>query len=260
MTCRNILILAFLGGATLLFCLVPGCTVKEDRDSCPWVLVLDLSAVDDEAYSKLYANVYGPSDAGAVLDSPFDDECVLYLERGMNEEMVTSIETDDGEVEIGYGSDCPELWHWYKSREFYGETIRDTVTLHKLYCCLTLKVVSALADEEYPFALVVTGNVCGYLMDGTPTQGDFYVIRNPSSQGWCSLNLPRQTDSSLRLDLMSESESVRSFAIGEYISESGYEWDAEDLEDITMEIDFAKTVIRLSTDRWTKVLNFSVEI
>lgn len=254
------LILAFLGATAFIFCLVPGCSIKEDRDSCPWVLTLNMSEVEDDDFDALMVGVYGVSELSDTLSPPFEEEYVFYLERGSNEVSIASVATDNGSTVIGYGSDCPELWLWYREWNFYGEAAADTVKMHKQYCCLTLKAVSALEDESYPFALVVTGNVSGYERDGTPVEGDFYVIRNPSSQGWCSLNLPRQTDNSLRLELMSESETVRTFAIGEYIAESGYDWDAEDLEDITMEIDFAKTTIKLSTDRWSTILSFDIKI
>ena len=67
-------------------------------------------------------------------------------------------------------------------------------------------------------------------------------------------------DNSLMLDLISERGGVRSFAIGNYLAESGYDWAEDDLEDITVTIDYAATSARFIIDRWSTTLHFETVI
>ena len=248
------LILAILGGAALGFCLVPCCTVKEDRDSCPGVLVLRTDLVAEEVDS-LFFEVSGPTTFSDVQAAPFGEEYRYSVDRGEFSLLAGSTATDGGALTIEYGLECPELWLWRGETELYGEIQSVSPELHKRYCRLTLTALSSV--DPYPYAMAVSGNVCGYSSDGEPVEGDFYVLKSLSSGNSCSVCLPRQIDNSLMLDLMAEDESVRSFAIGEYIGESGYDWEAEDLADITLQVDFAGTSITLSYDNWSYTLTLS---
>ena len=53
---------------------------------------------------------------------------------------------------------------------------------------------------------------------------------------------------------------MRTFSIGEYIIESGYDWTAESLEDVNVEIDYAKTEVSFTVNDWEKTVHFDVEI
>lgn len=245
------LILAILGGAALVFCLVPCCTVKEDRDLCPGVLVLETSLVA-EAVDSLCVSISGATELYDVVTAPFQDEYRYNVARGEMGLLVTSTVTDSGTLTIGYGSECPKLWLWREVISFYGEKQIVIPDLHKRFCCLTLTAISSVSP--YPYAIAVSGNVCGYSSDGSPVEGEFYVLKSLSSSMSCTICLPQQIDDSLMLDLMSEGGSVRSFAIGEYIAESGYDWSASDLSDLTLQIDFASTSLTLSYDNWSYVV------
>lgn len=242
------LILAILGGAALAFCLVPCCTVKEDRDLCPGVLVLETALVTDEVDS-LCVSISGATELYDVVPAPFQEEYRYNVEHGDLGLLVTSTATIGGALTIEYGSECPKLWLWSSAITFNGEIQTMTPVLHKRYCCLTLTVLSSASP--YPYAFAVSGNVCGYSSGGAPAEGEFYVLKSLSSSGSCTICVPQQTDNSLMLDLMSEGGSVRSFAIGEYIAESGYDWFASDLSDLTLQIDFATTTLAISYDNWS---------
>ena len=55
-------------------------------------------------------------------------------------------------------------------------------------------------------------------------------------------------------------ELDRIFAIGEYILDSGYDWEAPDLGDITLEIDYVDGAARINIDQWSKTLYFSIAV
>ena len=46
--------------------------------------------------------------------------------------------------------------------------------------------------------------------------------------------------------------------MGEYILESGYDWNAPDLEDIDVEMDFSRSSLTVSVSKWKKTLSFEI--
>ena len=73
--------------------------------------------------------------------------------------------------------------------------------------------------------------------------------------------LPRQAPADrLLLDIVMEDRVVRTFALGTYIREAGYDWADIDLEDITLHISLSVTHIRFRIGGWSMERAFSVEI
>ena len=81
----------------------------------------------------------------------------------------------------------------------------------------------------------------------------------PSSDGLCRLRIPRQLDGSPRLEIdFLDSGEVRTFPVGEYILESGYDWDAADLKDISLEMDFSRSSLTFTISKWKKTLSYEI--
>lgn len=64
----------------------------------------------------------------------------------------------------------------------------------------------------------------------------------------------------MKLSIIDGLDVIREFAIGEYIAESGYDWQDEDLRDVDMELDFSKTSISLKIDKWSKIVPIDIII
>lgn len=106
---------------------------------------------------------------------------------------------------------------------------------------------------------MLEGNVSGYSMDGTPEEGVFYSFSSASSGGLCHLRIPRQVDGSLLLEIdFLDTGEVRTFPVGEYILESGYDWSAPDLEDIEVEMDFSRSSLTFTVSKWKKTLSYEI--
>ena len=78
------------------------------------------------------------------------------------------------------------------------------------------------------------------------------------AEGMCQLALPRQTDDSLVLEVHDDTGVLRAFALGEYVAASGYDWDADDLKDITISLDYALTRIVIEVGDWREEYYFDV--
>lgn len=262
-------------GVLLTICSLSGCSVHEDRDLCPCVLDLDLfwPAADDAITQSSHSESLNASAHEAVvrLSSSAGLQCldtvrIARVERYRCEvsrrthyvEVVSPGDAISAEGDVLSSADgvFPEVYTAFKKILAEGERVVDTVSIHKNHCVLSVKTIFPSSQSWYPFKMLMRGGVVGYNAHGEMVAGDFQREITPSKDGWSEVVLPRQRDSSLMLDIISRSGVLRSFALGQYLADSGYDWNALDLEDAVIEIDFSSTnaVIRISA--WSKVVSF----
>lgn len=184
-------------------------------------------------------------------------------------------------IEIDEGRPCPSIWTCCEKVSARADRVTVPVRLHKNFCRIDIQVRD-VDGEEFPFKLGVRGNVNGYGLDGKPARGAFICDAERSetasagsgtesdgdgsgtaseSTGYgYAVTVPRQTDDSLILEIVTDDGVAKSFAIGNYIAASGYDWTSADLKDICLEIDYARTVISFTIDKWTHSEQFEVVI
>ena len=282
----------------------PGCSVKENRDSCPCLLELDLS--DTSPSAGLYeagacisiAGVSGNADGFMLSDTlscGFSDNDAAdfrwsgIVPRGSVLAGVISGVTDapalcvppEAWMRIRPGSDCPEVWLCCSEMDTRCDHAVVPMALHKSFCMLTI-MVKNVSGAPFPFRMEVRGNVCGYGLDGKPIEGRFIapvrytmdeygLLGDASEERYLSrvgaagaiegyVRLPRQVDASLLLDIISEDDVSRTFAIGNYIDASGYDWNSTDLKDIAMEIDYARMAVDIRIGSWMVTEQFEAVI
>lgn len=275
----------------------PGCSVKEDRDLCPCSLVLEFPREDaerlqdgvtvcmrgysDDVFSLCdtllagrAASSGGPDTVSGkwsysyVVPKGDIDLAVAYSADGLAGELNSSGRW----IEIDEGRPCPSIWTCCEKVSARADRVTVPVRLHKNFCRIDIQVRD-VDGEEFPFKLRVRGNVNGYGLDGKPARGAFLCDAERSetessgsgtaseSTGYgYAVTVPRQTDDSLTLEIVTDDGVAKSFAIGNYIAASGYDWTSADLKDICLEIDYAKTVISFTIDKWTHSEQFEVVI
>lgn len=266
----------------------PGCSVKEDRDLCPCTLVLEFPREDAERLQNgVTVCMRGYSDDGfslcdtllagrAASDGSPDkvsgkwsysyvvpkgdvDLAVSYSADGL----AGKLNSSGRWIEIDEGRPCPSIWTCCEKVSARADRVTVPVRLHKNFCRIDIQVRD-VDGEEFPFKLRVRGNVNGYGLDGKPARGAFLCDAERSeteSAGYgYAVTVPRQTDDSLTLEIVTDDGVAKSFAIGNYIAASGYDWTSADLKDICLEIDYARTVISFTIDKWTHSEQFEVVI
>lgn len=268
----------------------PGCSVKEDRDLCPCTLVLEFPSEDAERLKNgVTVCMRGYSDDGfslcdtllagqAASDGSPDtvsgkwsysyvvskgdiDLAVAYSADGLAGELNSSGKW----IEIDEGRPCPSIWTCCEKVSARADRVTVPVRLHKNFCRIDIQVRD-VDGEEFPFKLRVRGNVNGYGLDGRPARGAFLCdaerseTESAGSGHGYAVTVPRQTDDSLILEIVTGDGVAKSFAIGNYIASSGYDWTSADLKDICLEIDYARTVISFTIDKWTHSEQFEVVI
>lgn len=184
-------------------------------------------------------------------------------------------------IEIDEGRPCPSIWTCCEKVSARADRVTVPVRLHKNFCRIDIQVRD-VDGEEFPFKLRVRGNVNGYGLDGKPARGVFLcdaersetegsgtesdgddsgtASESTGSGHGYAVTVPRQTDDSLTLEIVTDDGVAKSFAIGNYIASSGYDWTSADLKDICLEIDYARTVISFTIDKWTHSEQFEVVI
>ena len=250
----------------------PGCSVKEDRDLCPCILKIVYAEDDvqmlEEGVGLCLDGIEGKRGSGAGrghLDTAVvisGHEVSLRAWRGDLD--VLSLypagaerAEADGECwfRIEEGSPCPEIWTAHARADTGRDRAEVNCNLRKNHC--RIKIVF---NGTGSYEIRIRGGVCGYGYDGEPYPGNFMAYVESDGEGSHFICVPRQKDNSLMLDLISERGGVRSFAIGNYLAESGYDWNADDLKDMTVTIDYAATSARFIIDRWSTTLHFETVI
>lgn len=241
-----------------------GCSVKEQRDDCPCRLVLDFSETDINEMDKIRVCLYDGETAVYEKFSHAEDFMPEYVISAPREELELMVFSDDRgwfDVEEGIvipeGQDCPKLYMYSNRLDTRLDMLRDTVHMHKNHCVMSIYMEGG-ASRGYD--LCVKGNVNGYGNDGRPREGDFSYVPSLDDDSGYVVSLPRQSDSSLLLEIDDGTEVVKTFALGEYIKSGGYDWTAPDLEDLAVHVNWAVTTVSITVSGWDWVYECEIVI
>lgn len=248
----------------IVLTVLTGCSIKEDRTQCPCTVMVDFSGIDSVRHG--ITDILALTDGAVVLDdrvpSARYDELYTFRARRVSTTVdIYSGWTGDSVAGKGFtvneGEQFPELYLQTEQLDTDKESVSLTAMLHKSFCRVTIDIKS---EGDYPYSLSVTGNACGYTCSGETVPGAFEYSPIPDQAGLCSVRIPRQYDSSLILRIAEDNDILREFALGEYIVKSGYDWKAEDLEDVSVEIDYAKADVVFKVNDWETTVSFDVII
>ncbi len=242
------------------------CSIKEDRTPCPCWLDIFLPETSSSAVNL---SLWQGSDQ--LLGGEFDAKSfVPFLEkevrRGFNRlsayEKKGALSLSGACISISPGGRCDSVYAYCDVVDCTGEFALDTVIFHKQFATLTLQIINP-QEVTYPYTMTVKGNVNGMtLADLQPTEGEFQYspLLDQNSLGTC--RLPRQKDSSLTIEMFKSDDGtlVDTIPLGYMIERTGYNWHSEDLEDITIKIDFAKAEIIVKVNQWQSEYTYEIEI
>lgn len=241
-----------------LFC---SCSVLEDRMDCPCRLHLDFS--DPGNFCNDSLNVHLAADNYSRNVSIRAEQYVEGLfvtipnRKGVYINVSDGLYDNGGEIRIPAGEQCPETYIFASYCDTSSDEAEEHVRVRKNYCGVTVSFTSAGPDN---YLMSVTGKICGYSREGIPIEGVFRFSPSFDDRSVSFFRIPRQTDNSLKLGITSSGGTTRSFALGNYIAESGYDWSKADLDDIVLTIDYAATSIHVTVDDWKKDVPYDVVI
>ena len=165
---------------------------------------------------------------------------------------------DGDEIRIPVGEQMDSLYGFFRMFYTRCESVLCDVELHKEFCTVSF----TLRDKGYesPYDLEVWGNVAGVsALDLMPLEGDFRFAPSPED-GVYRVRVPRQVDNSLELVMLEDSEIVDRLPLGEYIAMSGYDWTAENLEDVHIALDLENQQVMITVSGWDGVVVMDIVI
>lgn len=251
----------------LIFVTSFSCSViKENRDSCPCNLVVEITGVQDTPAALLVKSLRDSSYV-ELLSVSRDTMMTLYVPRGgVTLSAWAGASAPLEAFSIPSGSEAPPLYLYYGKVDAGGDLAYADIKLHKQFCTLSLEIEGPPGWGP-PIGTAVRGSACGMSLSGAIIPGHFlYSPSQPAVEVGNivqigSIRLPRQKpDSQLMLDIVMEDNIVRTFSLGTYLQKAGYSWTAMDLEDITVHMDLSVTAVTFTTPGLSEPITMYVDI
>ena len=255
-----------LATAILLGC--TSCSVKEDRSVCPCFLTVDLSTVLD-------AESTSPSLWNKGLDlllisggNPFVHDRISYEEALYKYEYLVP-RTDNGVIGIlgadngvidgdrmllPEGSQSDALYVSSEMVPCQGETAFSSLKMFKQF-----SKVEITGLQSFDFVKEVSAGSSGLdLMTRSALPGRFRYILECDEDGVCTFLLPRQADDRVIILLYGKDGKLdNSIPLGQYLSASGFDWNAENLADVSVNVDRTMAFINITIGGWTHTVDFT---
>lgn len=247
------------------------CTIKEDRMPCP--AYMNVSFADRESIVKEVGLLgYGSSEIfrHSIDVSKYDPYWRKPVHKGVFDFAayygVDGASAADHFVTIPIGSQCDSLYAFHENVDCTVDMVYVDVTLHKQFCTVYMDLNKPLEGQNSidNYHFLVEGNTCGFdLLNFEAVPGSFSIEPRPEEgERIVTYRIPRQFDDSLTVTIwyrMDDGTMVQmeKFPLGEYMRKMGYNWIAEDLQDIYAKIDVVAGFITVSVDGWEDGYTFS---
>lgn len=247
------------------FVLLGSCSVKSDRALCPTLLCLNLSGGDENAMDIYIKGSDTPYLHATQISKAAGENAQVSFEIDKGKTSVIAVSglhdcfIEDGTLFSPDSGSMDEIFAFSTDFEAEGDVKLIDGELHRQSAFLFLDIVSS-DEDNYPFYVGVKSNTCGIdLGSMLPVKGSFSAMLHPILGVSHRICLPRQADDSLSLEFYDSrlhrdaSSPVDKLDIGLIISASGYDWNAEDLDDIYVSLDYNDASVSVSVVPWNRV-------
>ena len=231
------------------------CSVKEDRVPCPCYLEVILP--QDRAGNEVGISIWQEAEVCRTSVDPadFPDGWIKPVKKGLvtiaSWRGVRRSTAAGHYLTIPFGEQCDSLYAFYEVVNATGESARSEVVFRKQFATVHLDIRKD-ATAMHRFSFLVEGGTCGFDLhtfapvagafrwEGTATEGE-RIFR---------FRVPRQSDNSLSLGIRHDGAPAGTFPLGEYIDRLGYDWGAEELQDVYVTIDLVLGLVTVSVSGW----------
>ncbi len=233
-----------------------GCSVKEDRETCPMWLYSDMGHL--QPYS-MAARTIVRHDAGM-----FGEKVVFRNDRTVFEWPVVKGDItvasycgiEDRYVQghhimVPAGERVPAFRGSSLRANCYGESVYVVAEDNRQSARVNLQV-SMPDGDKYPYELALEGDICGMdLLSLSPVEGEFGHNLGLDAYNCGVFQILRQSESSfLTLHVSDRGKVMDSIPLGEMVRETGYDWQADDLKDINILLDHGSLLITVNVGEW----------
>ena len=245
-----------IAGMALTLLLAASCSFKEERTGCPCWLTMELSdvaRVSDRARVELLedgASVCSETVSGKDIRNGQFERTVL---KGIVRTSVCSgaARVSSSKALFTGGQMADTVWAHTAEVDCTGETAVDVVRMHRQFAHVTLRFLDRESAQGIDALSVSTD--CGGLdlLTLSPLPGDWGMTLELSDGGTAGFFVPRlRQDGRLVLTVTSAGKEKDEIDLQRLLEDAGYRWDREDLDDVTVGLDFNLGVIGIRIDPW----------
>ena len=245
-----------IAGMALSLLLAVSCSFKEERTGCPCWLTMELSdvkRVSDKASIELLEDgeiIYSDMASGKDIANGQFERTVL---KGIVRTSVCSgaARVSSSKAFFNKGNKVDTVWAHTAEVDCTGETAVDIVRMHRQFAHVTLRFLDRESAQGIDALSVSTD--CGGLdlMTLSPLPGDWGMALELSDGGTTGFFVPRlRQDGRLVLTVTSAGKEKDEIDLHRLLEDAGYRWDREDLDDVTVGLDFNLGVVGIRIDPW----------
>lgn len=255
--------------------------VKENRDDCPCYLNFAHEGFDNNGYlDDINLHVVHPevvpSDNVYRVEEMIQDISFVEVTKGEIDVYGTvgkaGMKYSGDELLIPYGMQCDPILAFYDDVSAIGERALVYGSIDKQFA--RVRIMLKMPEVDGLLAIKVTGNSCGMNMKTfKAVRGEFACIAECWENGIHSFRIPRQTDSSLLLEIWQVPESgscdinmdggrkLSFLEIGKIINERlEYDWNTPSLADIDIDIDYVESMVTIRVQEWNLVEMYKINV
>lgn len=245
----------------LLSALASSCSIKEDRSLCPACLKVVMTPASVRLAGDGTCRVHvddrlQAAEAGMDSSKPWAE----FEVAKDSVRLCSWLEAPAGypastQYVIGEGRQCDSLWAFAHAFLASAEEVSDSVSLHKRFLTLTVRYSAKEAEGGAPYDMKVVSATAGTdLKTLGAIRGHFSCDLDFGDGDLAAVRLPWQGDpSSLRLMILEKGsgETVDVFPLGDELTHGlGYDWNAADLADVTLSMDFTRLEYSVGVSPW----------
>ena len=233
--------------------LTASCSIREERAGCPCRLEIGLDRFSPLGRRVSIAVWEGPDRWQETV--PASGTYSRDVHKGIFRLSVWSGQRagriSGSQLSFPHRSEPDSLYAFTARLDCQDETSRVTAVPHKQFCHVTLRLVRD-PDKPYPYQFYVESECCGMdLADFSPIAGEHIFPIRETAEGHYGFNLVRHSPGAdIQLAVYDEKQRADAFPIGDWIRDIGYDWEEEDLKDITLDIDYARQRARIAIADW----------
>ena len=143
------------------------------------------------------------------------------------------------------------VWAHTAEVDCTGETAVDVVRMHRQFARVTLRFLDR--ESAHGIDALSVSTDCGGLdlMTLSPLPGDWGMTLELTDEGTAGFFVPRlRQEGRLVLSVTSAGKEKDEIDLQRLLEDAGYRWDREDLDDVTVGLDFNLGVVGIRIDPW----------
>lgn len=229
------------------------CSVLENRGECPCWVSADVSCIDPIKTDAPFGSItllFENDDGFAYMDEitceDLDSSSVktYTVPRALTDIVALS---GNGEfspsgpifLPVSVVTGYPELYSWHRRSDLLGEEATIKPLPHKQHCVVHITLTDMFCPENGGLSICVRGDVGGLnLYTLRPVEGNFEQELPVGGDGRVDVVIPRQYSwNRLGASVFRDGMEISAADISQLMKEAGYDWEKEDLDDISLTIE-----------------------